>query len=203
VAALYANPNPLDPNTTITGPYSNIQCVTVAAGPPPGAAVSRKMHGAFEGNIPLPLVGALGIEPRTGGNSDEHQMVITFPTSVSVTDAEVTSGTGNVTGFTPSGTEITVDLSDVPNAQRLIVTLFGVNDGTTTGNVSIPMGVLLADVNQSLQVDSGDVFLVQQQNGQALPPSGSADFHRDINTNGFIDSGDVFTVQKENPNSVP
>ena len=30
IAALYANPSPLDPGTTITGPYSNIRCVTVA-----------------------------------------------------------------------------------------------------------------------------------------------------------------------------
>jgi hypothetical protein len=35
VAALYANPNPLDPGTTIVGPYSNVRCVTVTGNPLP------------------------------------------------------------------------------------------------------------------------------------------------------------------------
>jgi hypothetical protein len=108
-----------------------------------------------------------------------------------------------VSNFSITGSEVTVNLTGVANAQTITVTLTGVNDGTNLGNVVIPMRVLKADVNQSGQVDSGDVFLVQQQNGQALPAVGSADFRRDINVNGFIDSGDVFTAQKQNPSSIP
>jgi hypothetical protein len=68
------------------------------------------------------------------------------------------------------------------------------------GNVGVAMDVLLADVNSSQDVNSGDVFLVQQQNGQSLPPTGSANYRRDINVNGgSIDSGDVFIAQKQNP----
>jgi len=65
------------------------------------------------------------------------------------------------------------------------------------------MGVLLGDVNGSAAVDSGDVLLLQKQNGQAIPPAGSADFRRDLNLNGSIDSGDVLIGQKNNPSQLP
>ena len=102
-----------------------------SCGPVPSSAVSRKVHGAFTGDINLPLVaigGAVGIECRNGAGV--YQMVVTFPSPVTVSGVSVTSGTGSAT-FSGSGTAvITVNLTGVTDAQRLGVTLANVNDGT-------------------------------------------------------------------------
>ena len=57
-----------------------------AAAPVPSSAVSRKVHGAFTGDINLPLVpisGAVGIECRNGAGV--YQEVITFASPVTLT----------------------------------------------------------------------------------------------------------------------
>ncbi|MEY2485869.1 MAG: hypothetical protein QOH39_1517 [Verrucomicrobiota bacterium] len=183
--------------------------------PIPISVVSRKMHGSagtFDVDLKPP---AVGIECRTGGATGDHTLVVTFGFPVAVAGngtvkAQVTSGTGQIgSGGTANGNAVavngavvTVPLTNVANAQRITISLFGVSDGIRTGDVSISMSVLLADVNASGDVNSGDVFLVQKQNGQALPPVGSADFHRDINLNGSVDSGDVFISQKQNPSQL-
>src|SRR5260370_14258870 len=57
-------------------------------------AVSRKIHGnAGTFYIGLPLVGAPGIECRSGGATNDYQMAITFGTPVTFTAAQVTQGT--------------------------------------------------------------------------------------------------------------
>jgi hypothetical protein len=97
-----------------------------------------------------------------------------------------------------------VNFTASPGPQKVIIKLTGVNDNAGhSADISWPMDILLADVNGSRQVDSGDVLLLQKQNGQALPPTGSADFRRDINLNGSIDSGDVLSGQKNNPSQLP
>ncbi len=88
--------------------------------PVPSSAVSRKVHGAFTGDINLPLVpisGAVGIECRNGAGV--YQMVVTFASPVTLTGVAVTSGTGSAT-FSGSGTTvITVNLTGVTDVQRL------------------------------------------------------------------------------------
>src|SRR5438132_14430129 len=109
------------------------------------SAFSRKTHGAAGTfDIPLPLTGNVGVECRLGPT---YQMIIDFPSSVTVQSASVTSGTGMVSSFSVSGSEVTVNLTGVTNAQRITVTLFNVNDGTHMGNVPVSMGVLIGDVN--------------------------------------------------------
>ena len=44
-----------------------------------------------------------------------------------------------------SGGVVTINLTGVTDAQRLGVTLANVNDGTSTGDVLVPMGVLIGD----------------------------------------------------------
>ena len=114
--------------------------------PVPSSAVSRKVHGAFTGDINLPLVaigGAVGIECRNGAGA--YQMVVTFPSPVTVGGVSVTSGTGSVGSSSVSGGVVTINLTGVTDAQRLGVTLANVNDGTNTGDVLVPMGVLIGD----------------------------------------------------------
>ncbi|MEY2485888.1 MAG: hypothetical protein QOH39_1536 [Verrucomicrobiota bacterium] len=184
---------------------NNPSGVTCLGGAPiPIKVVSQKTHanGTFEVNLPL---APHGIECRRGQpGTDQHKVVFTFPVPVTLTSATITSGNGTVNSTTISGNTVTVNLTASPGPQKIVIKLTGVNDSSgNSGDISWPMDILLADVNASASVDSGDVFLLQQQNGQALPPTGSADFRRDINLNGSIDSGDVFTGQKQNPSQLP
>ncbi|MEY2485874.1 MAG: trimeric autotransporter adhesin [Verrucomicrobiota bacterium] len=174
------------------------------------SVVSRKVHGtAGTFDINLPLTGPSGVECRRPGSTGDpnpavdYKLVFTFAGQVTSCG---TANTGTVSNG-PNPNQCTVNLTGVPNAQYVTVTLTGVSVPTAcpsfAGNVSATMGVLWADVNSSRQVDSGDVFLVQKQNGQGLPPVGAADFRRDINMNGIIDSGDLFLTQKQNPSALP
>jgi hypothetical protein len=147
-----------------------------------------------------PVIGVIGVESRQGAGAglDTHQVVFNFPAPVTVSgapQAKITSGTGTVANsgnVTINGSAVTVDVNVVPNAQRLMVTLIGVNDGANTNDVAIPMGVLLADVDASHRVDSGDVFLTRTNTFQTLSLT---NFQDDIDLSGRIDSGDVFIAR--------
>src|SRR5207249_3383564 len=129
------------------------------------------------------------------------QMIIDFATSVTVESAAVTSGTGMVSSFSGSGTsQITVNLTGVTNVQRITVTLHNVNDGTTTGDVPVSMGVLLGDVNGNAAVNASDVSLTKAQVGQ--PVSGS-NFREDVNASGTISATDVAQVKAEVGTALP
>ncbi|MEY2485873.1 MAG: hypothetical protein QOH39_1521 [Verrucomicrobiota bacterium] len=190
---------------TFTGSYTLVPTNTCF---PLQGVVSRKTHGtAGDFDIDLPLAGNPGVECRSGGANNLYTLIYTLDRNVTVAGtATKTQGTAivGVPTLGPNANQVTVPLRSVANAQHLVITLNGVQDssGAILNNLSARMDVLLADVNASGQVDSGDVFLVQKQNGQALPPVGSADFRRDINENGSIDSGDVFTAQKQNPSAI-
>src|SRR6266404_9104653 len=169
--------------------------------PPPQSAFSRKVHGgAGTFDVPLPLTGNVGVECRSGGATNDYQMIINFATSVTVGDAAVTSGTGTVTTFSVSGSQVTVDLTGVTNAQRITATLFNVNDGTHMGNVPVSMGVLVGDVNGNGAVNASDVSLTKSQVGQ--PVTGS-NFREDVNANGLINSVDVAQVKANVGTALP
>src|SRR6202008_3957350 len=122
-----------------------------ATAPVPQSAVSRKTHGsAGTFDVPLPLSGNAGIECRrgSGGNLEGHQMIVTFPNSVTVGGVTVHSADGLATATeSVSGGVVTVNLSNVTNSQTITVTLSNVNDGTHLGDVSVAMEVLLGDTS--------------------------------------------------------
>jgi hypothetical protein len=165
-------------------------------------AFSRKVHGgAGTFNIPLPLSGNVGVECRSGGATNDYQMIIDFATSVTVQSASVTSGTGSVSSFSGSGTsQITVNLTGVTDAQRITMTLHGVNDGTHMGDVPISMGVLVGDVNGNAVVNASDVSLTKSQVGQTVT---SSNFREDVNVNGTISATDVALVKSEVGTALP
>jgi hypothetical protein len=162
-------------------------------------AASESAAGTFD--VPLPLLtGNVGIECRSGGATNDYQMIINFATSVTVGSASVTSGTGSVSSFSVSGSEVTVNLTGVTNAQRMTVTLFNVNDGTHIGNVPVSMGVLIGDVNGNAVVNASDVSLTKSQVGQ---PVSSSNFREDVNANGTINAGDVALVKSKVGTALP
>jgi hypothetical protein len=171
------------------------------------SAFSRKTHGAAGTfDIPLPLTGNVGVECRSGGDTNDYQMIINFATSVTVGSAAVTSGTGSVSSFSGNGTpQITVNLTGVTNVQRITVTLMNVTDGTSTGDVPaadvpISMGVLVGDVNGNAVVNASDVSLTKSQVGQ--PVTGS-NFREDVNANGTISATDVAQVKANVGTALP
>jgi hypothetical protein len=173
-------------------------------GPPPPmptAVVSRKTHGsAGTFDIDLPLTGNVGIECRSGGAANNYQMIISFANSVTVENASVASGTGSVSSFSVSGSQVTVDLTGVTNVQRITVTLHNVNDGMHSGDVPLSMGVLVGDVNGNAVVNSSDVSLTKSQVGQAVTGS---NFREDVNVNGTISSTDVALVKAKVGTALP
>ncbi len=170
-------------------------------GPQLAGAVSRKTHGG-EGtfDVPLPLSGNVGVECRSGGATNDYQMIFNFANSVTVGSAAVTSGTGSVSSFSVSGSQVTVNLTGVTNAQTITVTLFNVNDGTNSGDVPVSMGVLVGDVNGNGAVNASDVSLTKSQVG--VPVTGS-NFREDVNANGVINSVDVALVKSKVGTALP
>src|SRR5437660_3696323 len=165
------------------------------------SAFSRMTHGAAGTfDVPLPLTGNVGVECRSGGATNDYQMIINFATTVTVGSASVTSGTASVTSFSVSGSQVTVNLTGVTNVQRITVTLFNVNDGTHMGNVPVFMGVLVGDVNGNAVVNASDVSLTKSQVGEAI--SGS-NVREDVNANGTISGTDVAVVKSEVGTAVP
>ncbi len=166
-------------------------------------AVSRKTHGtAGVFDITLPLTGTPGIECRRGqgANGDEHQIVVIFPTSITLNSVSVTSGVASLAGFNVNVNEVTVNLSNVPNAQKIEVTLSGVNNGVTTSNVIVPMSVLLGDTTANGVVNSSDVSQTKAQSGAVVT---SANFRNDVTVNGSLNSSDVSSVKAQSGTALP
>jgi hypothetical protein len=211
IAALYANTNPLDPGTTIIGPYSNIQCVTVTG---VVGAVSRKFHGtigAFDIQLPFdatpPIPGMRGIEPRTGGTDRRHTIVFQFPQNVSTADNAMITGQNGAPVIIardagPGPNQYTVAIGNVENAQTINLTLVGVRNssGANIGNFTVPMGVLLGDVSGNGSVNATDVSQAKPFSGQ---PAAAGTFRNDVNANGMINSSDISTIKSTSGNMLP
>jgi len=67
--------------------------------------------------------------------ADEHHIVVSFPTSITLSSVSVTSGAASLAGASVNSNEVIVDLSGVTNRQRVEITLSNVNNGTSTSNV--------------------------------------------------------------------
>ncbi len=175
----------------------------------PTNVVSRKTHGGAGGfDINLPLTGSPGIECRTTGGTNDFTIIATFSGAVTVNgnpQAQVTLGTGTIgsggvsNGGTViiSGNTVTIPLTNVANAQTINVTLFGVNG---SGNVVIPMGVLVGDVNANRTVNAADVAQAKSRIGQAVDQT---NFRSDVNANGSINAGDVSIIKSDLGTGLP
>jgi hypothetical protein len=185
---------------------------TVATAPAATAAVSRKTHGsAGVFDLPLSLGGAPGIEMRTGGATNDHQLVVTFNSDISVTgdpQAEVTSGEGTIGAngvsnggnVTVSGNLVTIPLTNVTNAQTIEVTLFGVDNGNGSSDVTIAASFLLADAVPDGVVDSVDVQQTRSHLGQTTDAS---NFQFDFDIDGSIGTRDRQTVRRNRGTMLP
>ncbi len=161
------------------------------------SAVSRKTHGAagtFDISLP-------GVECRSGGPTNDYEMVFTFGSPVTVDSAVLSSGVGSLSMVSGSGTNtITVDLTGVANAQYVTVKLLCVDDGSNVGTVSATMGVLIGDTTASGQVDASDVSQVKSASGAAVD---GTNFREDVTVNGNINASDVSLTKSKSGTGLP
>ena len=176
------------------------------------SAVSRKSHsikGDFD--IPLPLIGTPGLESRSGGSTNDYQIVVSFGNAVAVNgspQATVASGSAmigsngvsNGGAVTVNGSTVTVPLTKVLNAQTLILKLNNVTAGTATGDVTIPMSVLVGDVDANGSVNITDVNTAKAQSGKTVTAS---NFRCDAVVNGKVNASDVSLVKARKGTSLP
>ena len=93
-----------------------------------------------------------------------------------------------------------MDLISVANAQVITITLFGLSDGTNTGNLSIPMGILLGDTSGNGTVNASDVSLTKLKSGQ---PVDATNFRADVTVNDSINATDVSFVKLRSGTALP
>ena len=163
------------------------------------SAVSRMVHGAagtFDLN--LPVAGTPGIEPRLPG-ANGYQIVVTFPTTVSFSNATV-SPAGSVSSFSGSGTSTaTINLGSVATGQYVTVNLSNVSDGTNLNDVSVVMGILVGDANGDGTVNAADATITRNLSGATAT---AANFREDFNADGTINAADATTARNNSGKSV-
>ena len=192
---------------TVAGDNLDHALMWTLAAPQPTSVVSRKTHGtAGPFDIDLPFAGNAGIECRSGGANRNYQVVFAFPTAVTLSGATVTPQAGmlgtmaGAPSISPDGRTVTLNLTNVTDAQTLTMTLSGVSNGTSTGNVTVSMSLLLGDTNADRVVNSGDVLQTRNRAGGA---ASSMNFRSDVNADGAVNSGDTSIVRARSGGFLP
>jgi len=126
-------------------------------------------------------------------------MVVDFTANVTVSSASVTCGTGTVSSFSVNGSEVTVNLTGVTNAQ-IITVMLHVNSSVGSGDFPISMGVLVGDTNGNAAVNASDVSQTKSRVGQ---PVTGLNFREDVNASGTISSSDVALVKSNSGTALP
>ena len=165
------------------------------------SAVSRKTHGgAGTFDVNLPLTGTPGIECRQGqgANVNNHLVVVTFPAAVTALGPATTSAGSASATF--SGNQVSINLTGVPNAQTILITLHGVTTGGASGNVTVPMSVLLGDTTADRSVNSADISQTKARSGLAV---GSGNFRSDVTVDGALNSADISLVKSKSGTALP
>jgi hypothetical protein len=189
---------------TTDGTYTLSGNATCCQSVPFLGAVSRKTHGnAGTFDIGLPLIGGPGIECRSGGANGDYKVVFVFANPVTaVGGASVNAGSisSRSTGADPH--EYVVNLTGVPNDQRVTVTLTGITDtaGNATNSLAVTMGVVIGDTTGNGAVNSSDISQTQSQSGQ---PVTIDNFREDVTVNGLINSSDIALVQSNSGTALP
>ncbi|CAN5121932.1 hypothetical protein BH20VER2_BH20VER2_07350 [soil metagenome] len=166
------------------------------------SAVARKTHGAAgDFDVELPLTGDPGVECRSVNSAGLHTIVISFNNAVTEADASVSAG--NISGVpTFSGKTMTVNLSGVPNAQQITVSLSNVKDGfaQVLPTASVSMNVLAGDTNGNKAVNATDISQTKSQSGHA---ASAENFRADLNADGSISASDISLVKAASGSFVP
>ena len=166
------------------------------------SADSRKTHGeAGTFDIDLPLSGEPGVECRSTGGA--HTLVVTFDAAVASGSAQVTTGSGSVSGKPVfSGNTMTLNLAGVADRQTITVTLSNITSaaGSVLPSAAVRMHILAGDTTGNLTVNSSDLGQTKAQSGQTAT---AENFRADVATNGSITGSDVSLVKAHSGNTLP
>jgi hypothetical protein len=157
-------------------------------------AVSRKTHGnnAAPFDIPLPLTGTPGVECRNSAGG-AYQIVVQFANPLSsMGNVEISSGSGAVQAANVSGGDVTIDVTGLTNQQTTVITLNDVHNGALSGDITVPISLLIGDTNGNRSVNSGDALQTRNRSGQ---PVDATTFRSDVNLDGSLNAGDVTVVR--------
>ena len=184
--------------------FINLEAATGASLPVPGV-VSRKNHGGTNFDIALPFVGTPGVECRNPGPGNSHTLVFTFDRPVANKgNASVTQGSAStptvVSG--PEPNQVTVTVTNVTNAQHLVVTLSNAQDtsGATFNPMSARMDVLLGDTTANGSVNASDLSQAKSQSGN---PVTAANFRNDVTADGAINASDIALIKSKSGTGLP
>jgi hypothetical protein len=132
--------------------------------------------------------------------------VFTFPIPVTLNGAVVTPQAGklgNMAGapsVSPDGRTVTLSLTNISDAQTIVMTLSGVSNGTSTNDVTLHMSLLVGDTNGNGVVNASDVSQTKSRSGQAIT---NANFRSDVVVNGAINASDVAMVKSRSGAGAP
>ncbi len=200
--------DPLNNSDCASSPSGSIARATelqvfTSAAPVPTAVVSRKLHAGTPFDIPMPVTGNPGVECRTGGANRAHQLIVSFASPLTMSGVTVTpssGGTAQVDGSpTISGNNVVINLANVSDAQTLLVNLNGVQQSTNIGDVTIPVKILLGDVNGDSSVNSADATVTRNRSGLLADAN---TFRSDVNVDGVVNSGDATIIRARSGNGV-
>jgi len=168
------------------------------------SVVSRKTHGtAGDFDINMPLTGTSGVECRSGGANGNHTLIFTFKSNLASGEVSVAGGGGSISGTpTMSGNTMTVNLTNVPNAQRTTLTLHNMKDvaNQELPDTSVIVGFLVGDTTGNGAVASSDITQTKIQSGH---PVTAANFRSDVNLNGSINGSDISLVKSRSGTGLP
>ncbi|HMJ90402.1 MAG TPA: dockerin type I repeat-containing protein, partial [Candidatus Acidoferrum sp.] len=166
------------------------------------SAISRKTHGsAGDFDIDLPLTDEPGVECRESGG--HHTFIVAFSNPLVSGTASVTSGIGSIAGKPVfEGNTMTLNLSNVTDAQKLTIKLSQVTDSFSQvlPEMTLSARMLIGDANGSRTVNATDITQVKTQSG--LPVT-AANFRSDVNASGTVNGTDVSQVKASAGNGVP
>jgi hypothetical protein len=171
-------------------------------------AVSRLTHGgagAFDISLPV-ISGFAGVECR---NSSIYTVVFTFANPLTSTPSVNATATGVIqpgpsSGMIDSGDShnYIANLTSLPNAQYITVTLSNVNDSDGNFSNSVPaiMGLLIGDTTGDGSVNSADISQTKAKSGQVV---GSTNFRNDVTVDGALNSADISSVKSKSGTALP
>ena len=96
-----------------------------------------------------------------------------------------------------------MDLTGVATQQQIGLTLLNVSDGASSGNIAVPMIVLVGDSagTGNNSVNSGDIAFVKSKAGAAVIDG--TNFRADIAVSGTINASDISLVKSKSGNQFP
>lgn len=180
----------------------------IPATPSVTGIVSRQTHGSTGFlDLSIPISGPPPVEPRRKTDAGDYLLVVTFANGVSgitgnlglqTGQSGTAIGTAGAITYGASGTQVSIALNGVGNAQHLNLRLTGIQPGN--GTVDIPINILCGDVNGDGTVNVLDLGQVRTRSGQ---PVDSTTFRYDINCDGAINVLDIGTTRLKSGTTLP